>query len=61
VAMGEDLGDGAWALRIQYKPFVRWLWLGAALMAAGGVLAVADRRYRRGRAMARCNDEGVTS
>ncbi|MFC3284426.1 heme lyase CcmF/NrfE family subunit [Litchfieldella rifensis] len=46
VAMGEDLGDGSWALRIQYKPFVRWLWLGALLMAAGGLLAVADRRYR---------------
>ncbi|WP_170840175.1 heme lyase CcmF/NrfE family subunit [Halomonas daqiaonensis] len=47
VAMGEDLEDGSWAMRIQHKPFVRWLWLGALLMAAGGVLAVADRRYRR--------------
>ncbi|MGO2132728.1 MAG: heme lyase CcmF/NrfE family subunit [Halomonas sp.] len=47
LAMGEDLGDGSWAMRVQYKPFVRWLWLGALLMALGGVLAVADRRYRR--------------
>src|SRR5690625_2448312 len=47
LAMGEDLGDGSWAMRIQYKPFVRWLWLGGLLMAAGGILAVADRRYRR--------------
>ncbi|MDN3521427.1 heme lyase CcmF/NrfE family subunit [Halomonas ramblicola] len=48
VAMGEELDGGAsWAMRIQYKPFVRWLWLGALLMAAGGVLAVVDRRYRR--------------
>ncbi|PXX98252.1 heme lyase NrfEFG subunit NrfE [Halomonas sp. LBP4] len=47
VAMGEDLDDGSWAMRVQYKPFVRWLWLGALLMAAGGVLAVVDRRYRR--------------
>ncbi|WP_027960268.1 MULTISPECIES: heme lyase CcmF/NrfE family subunit [Halomonas] len=47
VAMGEDLGDGSWALRVQYKPFVRWLWLGGLLMAFGGVLAVADKRYRR--------------
>ncbi|MGQ7246643.1 heme lyase CcmF/NrfE family subunit [Halomonas sp. V046] len=46
VAMGEDLGDGSWALRIQIKPFVRWLWLGALLMAAGGLTAVIDRRYR---------------
>ncbi|NIC37807.1 heme lyase CcmF/NrfE family subunit [Halomonas desiderata] len=47
VAMGEDLGDNTWAMRVQYKPFVRWLWLGGLLMAAGGVLAVADKRYRR--------------
>jgi cytochrome c-type biogenesis protein CcmF len=47
VAMGEDLGDGSWAMRVQYKPFVRWLWLGALLMAFGGVLAVLDKRYRR--------------
>ncbi|WP_180978225.1 heme lyase CcmF/NrfE family subunit [Halomonas urumqiensis] len=47
VAMGEDLGEGNWAMRVQYKPFVRWLWLGALLMATGGVLAVADKRYRR--------------
>ncbi|MFQ3786540.1 heme lyase CcmF/NrfE family subunit [Halomonas sp. A29] len=47
VAMGEDLGDNSWAMRVQYKPFVRWLWLGALLMAAGGVLAVVDKRYRR--------------
>lgn len=49
VAMGEELEDGSWAMRIQVKPFIRWLWLGALLMAAGGVLAVADRRYRRHR------------
>lgn len=53
VAMGEKIEDGAWALRIQYKPFVRWLWLGALLMASGGVLAVIDRRYRRNRQRAR--------
>jgi len=47
VAMGEDLGDGSWAMRVQYKPFVRWLWLGALFMAFGGVLAVLDKRYRR--------------
>ncbi|MDN3524039.1 heme lyase CcmF/NrfE family subunit [Halomonas sabkhae] len=47
VAMGEELKDGSWALRLQYKPLVRWLWLGALLMAVGGLLAVVDRRYRR--------------
>ncbi|SEM03646.1 heme lyase CcmF/NrfE family subunit [Halomonas caseinilytica] len=47
VAMGEKLEDGSWALRLQYKPLVRWLWLGGLLMAIGGLLAVIDRRYRR--------------
>ena len=46
VALGEDLGKGAWSLRIYHKPFVRWLWLGGLLMAIGGGLAATDRRYR---------------
>lgn len=46
VALGEPLGDGAWAVRVQIKPFVRWIWLGGILMALGGLLAAADRRYR---------------
>ena len=46
VALGEPLSNGAWAVRIHYKPFVRWLWLGAILMGLGGVLAVCDKRYR---------------
>jgi len=46
ISMGEHLGDGAWAMRVQYKPLVRWLWLGAVFMSVGGLLAVADPRYR---------------
>ncbi|WAC63658.1 heme lyase CcmF/NrfE family subunit [Pseudoxanthomonas sp. SL93] len=47
VALGEPLGDGAWALRVHIKPFVRWIWLGAALMALGGFVTATDRRFRR--------------
>ncbi|WP_027852725.1 heme lyase CcmF/NrfE family subunit [Marinobacterium litorale] len=47
VALGEPLGGDAWAVRVQYKPFVRWLWLGGLLMTAGGILAAMDLRYRR--------------
>ncbi len=47
VAMGEPLGEGAWSLRLQYKPMVRFIWLGAAVMALGGLIAVCDRRYRK--------------
>ena len=49
VALGEPLDSGAWAVRIQYKPFVRWIWLGALLMAAGGFVAISDKRYRLAR------------
>jgi cytochrome c-type biogenesis protein CcmF len=48
VALGEPLGDeGAWSVRLYHKPFVRWIWLGGLLMALGGLLAAADRRYYR--------------
>ncbi|ADV27115.1 cytochrome c-type biogenesis protein CcmF [Pseudoxanthomonas suwonensis 11-1] len=47
VALGESLGDGAWAVRVHIKPFVRWIWGGAALMALGGLVAAGDRRFRR--------------
>lgn len=47
VAMGEPLEGGAWAIRVQYKPFVRWIWLGGIMMALGGALAASDARYRK--------------
>jgi cytochrome c-type biogenesis protein CcmF len=46
VAMGNPLGEGAWSMRIQYKPLVRYIWLGALVMAIGGLVAATDRRYR---------------
>ncbi|ADE14028.1 cytochrome c-type biogenesis protein CcmF [Nitrosococcus halophilus Nc 4] len=46
VALGDSLGNNTWSLRIQFKPFVRWIWLGGLLMALGGAVAVSDRRYR---------------
>lgn len=45
-ALGEQLPGGAWAVRIYYKPFVRWIWLGSIFMAIGGGFALADKRYR---------------
>lgn len=47
VSLGEPLGDGAWSMRLYYKSFVRCIWLGGFLMALGGLIATADRRYRR--------------
>ena len=46
-ALGEELENGAWSMRVYYKPLIRWIWLGALFMTFGGVLAVSDRRYRQ--------------
>jgi cytochrome c-type biogenesis protein CcmF len=47
VAMGEQLDDqGAWTVRLFYKPFINLLWLGAFFMVLGGFLAASDKRYR---------------
>jgi cytochrome c-type biogenesis protein CcmF len=46
VALGEPVGNGAWSVRVHYKPLVEWIWLGCVMMALGGVLAISDRRYR---------------
>ncbi|RPH61247.1 MAG: c-type cytochrome biogenesis protein CcmF, partial [Burkholderiales bacterium] len=47
LSMGEPLDDRAWVVRAHVKPFVNWIWLGCVLMAIGGFVAAADRRYRR--------------
>jgi cytochrome c-type biogenesis protein CcmF len=51
VSMGEPLDKenihAAWAMRLHYKPFVRWIWFGAIVMALGGLVSIRDRRYRR--------------
>jgi cytochrome c-type biogenesis protein CcmF len=46
VSLGEPVEDGAWSVRIYHKPFITWIWGGCAIMALGGLLALADRRYR---------------
>jgi len=45
-ALGEQLDDGSWGLRLYYKPFIRWIWLGGVFMALGGLLCMLDKRYR---------------
>jgi len=45
-ALGDPRGEDAWVVRIHVKPFVFWIWLGAFLMAGGGITAILDKRYR---------------
>ncbi len=59
VSLGEALGGGDWALRLYYKPMVRWIWLGGLLMGFGGLLAASDPRYRM-RVLAKLRGETPT-
>jgi cytochrome c-type biogenesis protein CcmF len=45
-SLGDDVGAGAWSLRLQYRPLIRFVWIGALIMALGGVTAVIGRRER---------------
>ncbi|HVS20622.1 MAG TPA: heme lyase CcmF/NrfE family subunit, partial [Pyrinomonadaceae bacterium] len=45
LALGDQVGTGAWTVRVYHKPLVDWIWGGALLMAIGGAFAVTDRRY----------------
>jgi len=44
--LGGENGVDAWSVRLQYRPMVRFIWLGALIMAFGGLIAALDRRYR---------------
>lgn len=47
MALGEVLDDNSWTVRIYYKPFIRFIWLGGSIMMLGGTIAMLGRRYRR--------------
>jgi cytochrome c-type biogenesis protein CcmF len=49
VALGEPVGESAWAVRVHVKPLVRWIWFGGLLVACGGFTTLLDKRYRRRR------------
>ena len=40
VALGEKVNDNSWVVRIYYKPFIQFLWLGAILMILGGFFGI---------------------
>ncbi len=46
IAPGNRWPDGSWSIRIYYRPFVRWIWIGGLLTVIGGLLAVIARRKR---------------
>jgi cytochrome c-type biogenesis protein CcmF len=44
--VGKPDGTGGWQLRLWWKPFVTLIWLGGALVALGGALALVGRWWR---------------
>tara|TARA_R110002073_G_scaffold37621_7_gene108404 strand:- start:9 stop:1982 length:1974 start_codon:yes stop_codon:yes gene_type:complete len=61
VALGEPVDTNAWAVRVHYKPFVRWIWFGGLLIALGGFVTILDRRYRTARQRSAIPAVGVTA
>jgi cytochrome c-type biogenesis protein CcmF len=47
IALGESLGAGAWSVRIQDRPLIRFIWFGCLIMAFAGIVAISDPRYRK--------------
>ncbi len=48
VSLGDELANGGIGIRAYWKPLVTLIWLGAVVMALGGVLSLSDRRLRVG-------------
>ncbi len=46
LVIGDPQTDGGYAVRTYIKPFANWIWVGAILMALGGVVSLTDRRLR---------------
>ena len=47
ISLGEPIANGSWGVRVQEKPLVRWIWLGALIMGVAAIVACLDKRYRR--------------
>ena len=46
--LGDELTAGGFVVRLYFNPLVRLIWLGALVMALGGLLSLSDRRLRIG-------------
>ncbi len=44
-AKGDGNPDEGWIISVYYHPLVAWIWIGALMMALGGLVSVADRRH----------------
>ncbi len=64
VSLGEEIAakdGGGWIVRVHYKPFVNWIWLGCVIMSIGGLLGALDPRYRKARRAAEIRADAKVS
>lgn len=47
LVLGDPTDDDRFAVRLTYKPFIRWIGIGGAFMIFGGILALIQRRLYR--------------
>ena len=59
--IGDPDGKGGYTLRLYYNPLVPWIWLGAAVMAFGGLVSLSDRRHRVGAPSRRARREAAAA
>ncbi|PLW76942.1 heme lyase CcmF/NrfE family subunit [Cohaesibacter celericrescens] len=48
MSLGDKQKDGGIAVRVYYKPWVTFIWLGSVVMFLGGCISLTDRRLRIG-------------
>src|SRR5690606_10988442 len=53
VSLGDPTDDGGMVVRVWWKPLVLLIWMGAVVMAFGGLVSLLDRRLRVGAPSAR--------
>jgi len=46
--IGDASKGGGWSVRLYHNPLVPWIWIGALVMFAGGLISLSDRRLRVG-------------
>ncbi|MEZ9230926.1 heme lyase CcmF/NrfE family subunit [Vibrio amylolyticus] len=44
VTLGDKLGANSYAVKIQYKAYIRWVWFGSILMMLGGAMSVLSSK-----------------
>jgi len=48
VALGEADQSGGYTVRVYWKPLAPWIWIGAVVMAVGGLVCLSDRHWQIG-------------